>query len=64
MLYWAIGFLAGSIVAWIGAVVLGTLGFDGFAFATATVSKLLFFVSLVLLVISLIAAAFRRRRAV
>ena len=48
MLYWALVFLLVSIVA-------GAVGFGGVAVAFAGLAKIIFFIFLVLLVISLVA---------
>jgi uncharacterized membrane protein YtjA (UPF0391 family) len=53
MLYWA-------AVFFIVALVAGLLGFTGISVATAEIAKLLFFVFLVLFVVSLIASAVTR----
>ncbi len=55
MLYWALVFL---IVAMIAAV----LGFGGVAVAAAGIAKLLFFIFLVVFVLTLIAGLTRRGR--
>jgi len=54
MLHWA-------VVFFIIAIIAGVLGFGGIAVATAEIAKLLFFIFLVLFVVSLIASLFRRR---
>jgi uncharacterized membrane protein YtjA (UPF0391 family) len=53
MLYYALIFLVIALVA-------GALGFTGIAGASAGIAQIIFFVFLALLVISLLAAAFRR----
>lgn len=53
MLGWALTFFIIAIIA-------GVLGFGGIAMATAGIAKLLFFIFLVLFVISLIAGLVRR----
>ena len=55
MLYWALVFLVVAIIA-------GLLDFGGISSASAGIAQVLFFVFLVLLVISLIAYAVRGRR--
>ena len=57
MLYWALVFL---IVAIIAAV----FGFGGIAVASAGIAKILFFVFLVLFIVSLLAGGFRRGPAI
>ena len=54
MLYWAIVFLALALVA-------GLFGFTGVAGAAAGMAQILFYVSLVLLFVSVLAAALRGR---
>lgn len=54
MLYWAAVFFVIAIVA-------AVLGFGGLAAASAGIAKVLFFISLALFVISLIAGFMRRR---
>jgi uncharacterized membrane protein YtjA (UPF0391 family) len=53
MLYWAVVFFVIALVA-------AFLGFGGIAFAAAGVAKLLFFVFLVLFIVSLLANVVRR----
>jgi len=53
MLYWAIAFF---LVALLAAV----LGFGGIAFAAAGIAKILFFIFLVLFLVSLVAHMARR----
>jgi uncharacterized membrane protein YtjA (UPF0391 family) len=53
MLYWTLVFLVGAIIA-------GALGFGGIAGASAGLAKILFFIFLAFLVISLIAGMFMR----
>jgi uncharacterized membrane protein YtjA (UPF0391 family) len=53
MLYWAVVFFVIALVA-------AFLGFGGVAFAAAGVAKLLFFVFLVLFIVSLLANVVRR----
>jgi uncharacterized membrane protein YtjA (UPF0391 family) len=55
MLYWALVFLVIAIVA-------GLLCFGGLSSASAGIAQILFFVFLVLLVVSLIAYVIRGRR--
>jgi uncharacterized membrane protein YtjA (UPF0391 family) len=55
MLRWALIFLVVALVA-------AVLGFGGIASGAAEIAKILFFVFLALLVISLVAGAFRGRR--
>lgn len=52
MLYWA-------VVCLVIAIIAGVLGFGGIAGTAAGIAKILFFVFLALLVISLLANAFR-----
>jgi uncharacterized membrane protein YtjA (UPF0391 family) len=54
MLYWAAVFLVIAIIA-------GLLGFGAIAFAAAGIAKVLFFVFLILFIISLIGNITRRR---
>jgi uncharacterized membrane protein YtjA (UPF0391 family) len=56
MLYWALVFLVVSIIA-------AVLGFGGIAVASAGIAKILFFIFLVLFVITLIAHLGRGRGA-
>ena len=53
MLYWALVFLVVALIA-------GALGFGGVASASVGIAQILFFVFLVLLVVSLLAYFFRR----
>jgi uncharacterized membrane protein YtjA (UPF0391 family) len=53
MLYWALTFFLVALVAAI-------LGFGGIALAAAGIAKLLFFIFLVLFIVSLVAHASRR----
>ena len=53
MLYWALVFLVVAIIA-------GALGFGDIAGASAGLAKILFFIFLAFLVISLIAGIFKR----
>jgi uncharacterized membrane protein YtjA (UPF0391 family) len=53
MLYWAVVFFVIALVA-------ALLGFGGVAFAAAGVAKILFFVFLVLFIVSLLANVVRR----
>lgn len=55
MLYWALVFLVIAIAAAI-------LGFGGIAGAATGIAKILFFIFLVVFIVSLIAGLFRRRR--
>lgn len=52
MLRWALGFLVAALIA-------ALLGFGGIAGVAMDIAKILFFVFLVLFVVSLIAGAFR-----
>jgi uncharacterized membrane protein YtjA (UPF0391 family) len=56
MLRWALGFLVVALIA-------AFLGFGGVAGVSMDIAKILFFVFLVLFVVSLIAGAFRGRGA-
>ena len=56
MVYWALVFLVVSIIA-------AVLGFGGIAIASAGIAKILFFVFLILFVISLVAHLGRGRSA-
>jgi uncharacterized membrane protein YtjA (UPF0391 family) len=53
MLYWTLVFLVVAIIA-------GALGFGGIAGASAGIAKILFFIFLAFVVISLLAGIFRR----
>ncbi|MBV8842165.1 MAG: DUF1328 domain-containing protein [Bryobacterales bacterium] len=53
MLYWAIVFFVVALIA-------AFLGFGGVAFAAAGIAKILFFVFLILFVVSLLANVMRR----
>ena len=53
MLYWALTFFLIALVA-------AVLGFGGVAIAAAGIAKLLFFIFLVLFIVSLVAHALRR----
>ena len=53
MLYWAVVFLVVALIA-------GLLGFTGVYVAAAGIAKILFFVFLVLFIVSLFAGGFRR----
>ena len=53
MLYWAVVFLVVALIA-------GLLGFTGVYVAAAGIAKILFFVFLVLFIVSLLAGGFRR----
>ena len=55
MLYWALVFLVIAIIA-------GSLGFGGVAFASAEIAKILFFLFLVIFVVMLLGGLMRRRR--
>ncbi|MDP8995241.1 MAG: DUF1328 domain-containing protein [Pseudomonadota bacterium] len=55
MLKWAITFL-------VIALVLALLGFGGIAGAAVEIAKIIFFVAIVLFLISVLAGAFRGRR--
>lgn len=54
MLYWALVFFVVALVA-------GLLGFSGIYVAAAGIAKILFFVFLVLFLVSLVAGGFGRR---
>ena len=54
MLYYALVFLVVALIA-------GALGFGGIAGASVGIAKILFFVFIVLFLISLLTGAFRRR---
>jgi uncharacterized membrane protein YtjA (UPF0391 family) len=53
MLYWTLVFLVIAMVA-------GIFGFTGIYMAAAGIAKILFFIFIVLLIISLLAGGFRR----
>jgi len=55
MLYWAAVFFAVALIA-------ALFGFTGIAVAAAEIAKVLFFIFVVLFVISLVAGLFRRGR--
>lgn len=57
MLYWALVFLIVALVA-------GVFGFGGVYVAAAGIAKVLFFLFIVLFIVSLIAGGFGRRSAI